>query len=139
VKDGILLMQGAMVGGAGASLRTACRDGLFKLPGYSWHHLATNKNSVSDARGGPWTQRFELIFAKAGMSLEDGANRVYLLGHAGPHPGDYHDEVFRRLSNAVRICRTTQECKASLTRELNRIADEICTPGSRLHRLATNP
>jgi hypothetical protein len=33
VKEGVLLMQGAMAGGTGASLRAACRDGLFKLSG----------------------------------------------------------------------------------------------------------
>lgn len=139
VKEGVLLMQGSMAGGTGASLRTACRDGLFKLAGFSWHHLATNKNSLSDARGGPWTQRFEMTFARAGMSLEDAPNKVYLLGHSGPHPEEYHDEVFRRLSNALRTCRTTQECRVKLTRELQRIADEVCTPGSKLHRLVTQP
>ena len=139
VTEGVLLMEGSMAGGTGASLRTACRDGLFKLAGFSWHHLATNKNSISDARGGPWTQRFEMIFARAAMSLEDAPNKVYLLGHTGPHPEEYHDEVFRRLSNALRTCRTTQDCRVKLTRELHRIADEVCTPGSKLHRLVTHP
>ena len=139
VQEGVLLMQGTLAGGSGASLRTACRDGLFKLFGYSWHHLATNKNSISDARGGPWTQRFEIIFAKAGMDLEDATNKVYLLGHAGPHPEEYHDEVFTRLSSAVRTCTTTNECGIKLTRELSMIADEVCTPGSMLHRLTTDP
>jgi len=139
VKEGVLLMQGAMAGGTGASLRAACRDGLYKLSGYSWHHLATNKNSISDARGGPWTKRFKILFAKAGMSLEDAPNKVYLLGHAGPHPEDYHDEVFSRLRDAVSTCRTTHDCKVKLTRELSRIADEVCTPGSKLHQLVTSP
>lgn len=139
VKEGVLLMQGAMAGGTGASLRVACRDGLFKLSGYSWHHLATNKNSISDARGGPWTKRFEVLFAKAGMSLEDAPNKIYLLGHAGPHPEQYHDEVFSRLRDAVSTCRTTHDCKVKLTRELSSIADEVCTPGSKLHQLVTSP
>jgi hypothetical protein len=68
MKEGLLLIQGTMAGGTGASLRTACSDGLFKLSGYAWHHLATNKNSISDARGGPWTRRFEVVFAKAASS-----------------------------------------------------------------------
>jgi hypothetical protein len=139
VPSGVLLMQGSLTGGTGASSRTACRDGLFKLLGYSWHHLATNKNAISDARGGPWTRRFEVIFARAGMDLDEAANKVYLLGHAGPHPEEYHDEVFKRLSNAVRTCKTAGDCRASLTRELSRIADEVCTPGSKLHLLATKP
>ncbi len=110
-------MQGAMAGGTGASLRAACRDGLFKLSGYSWHHLATNKNSISDARGGPWTKRFKILFAKAGMRLEDAPNN----------------------RNAVSTCRTTHDCKVKLTKELSRIADEVCTPGSKLHQLVTSP
>lgn len=139
VPSGVLLMQGSLAGGTGASSRTACRDGLFKLLGYSWHHLATNKNAISDARGGPWTRRFEVIFARAGMDLDEAANKVYLLGHAGPHPEEYHDEVFKRLSSAVRTCKAASDCRASLTRELSRIADEVCTPGSKLHLLATKP
>jgi hypothetical protein len=139
VQGSVLLMQGSLAGGTGASFRTACRDGLFKVLGYSWHHLATNKNSLSDARGGPWTRRFEVLFARAGMGMDEAANKVYLLGHAGPHPEEYHDEVFRRLSNAVRTCRTTADCRVRLTRELSRIADEVCTPGSKLHLLATKP
>ncbi|HZI08744.1 MAG TPA: AHH domain-containing protein, partial [Myxococcus sp.] len=40
------------------------------------HHLATDKNSVSTARGGPWTPRFRKIFKKAGMELKDPENIV---------------------------------------------------------------
>ncbi len=139
VKEGVLLMQGVVAGGAGASLRTACADGVFKLLGYSWHHLATNKNFISAARGGPWTPRFRAIFAMAGMTLEDAANKVYLLGHTGPHSEAYHREVFRRLRDAVKDCRTRSACRVALTRELNNIAGEVCTPGSELHALATRP
>ncbi len=73
------------------------------------------------------------------MSLDASANKVYLLGHAGPHPEEYHDEVFRRLSNAVRTCTTTSKCRVKLTKEIYGTADEVCSPGSKLHRLATNP
>ncbi len=139
IKQGVLLMEGVVAGGTGASLRTACSDGVFKLLGYSWHHLATNKNSLSDARGGPWTPLFQAIFAKAGMTLEDAVNKVYLLGHAGPHSEAYHREIFRRLSEAVQDCQTRNACRAMLMRELNNIADEVCTPGSKLHDLATRP
>lgn len=90
-------------------------------------------------RGGPWTPRFELIFAKAGMSLEDAANKVYLLKHAGPHSEAYHTEVFERLSRALRKCSNKDACGIALKKELNNIADEVCTPGSRLHQLATTP
>ncbi len=139
VKQGVLLMAGVATGAAGASLRSACSDGVLNLLGYTWHHLATNKNSISALRGGPWTPLFEIIFAKAGMSLEDAANKVYLLNHAGPHPEAYHREVFERLSEAVQTCSGKDACRIALTRELNKIADEVCTPGTRLHRLATTP
>jgi hypothetical protein len=139
VTQGVLFMTGVATGATGASLRSACADGVFNLLGYSWHHLATNKNRISDARGGPWTPSFELIFAKAGMSLEDAANKVYLLNHAGPHSEAYHKEVFARLSEAVRKCSNKDACRIALKEELNKIADQVCTPGSRLHRLATTP
>jgi hypothetical protein len=139
VKQGVLLMAGVAAGGTGASLRSACADGVFKLLGYSWHHLATNKNTISDTRGGPWTPIFERVFAKAGMTLEDAANKLYLLNHAGPHSEEYHREIFRRLDRVIRACSTKNACRTELTRELNKIADEICTPGSKLNRLATQP
>jgi hypothetical protein len=139
MKQGVLLMAGVATGTTGASLHSACGDGVFELLGYTWHHLATNKNRISDSRGGPWTPRFELIFAKAGMSLEDAANKVYLLKHAGPHSEAYHTAVFTRLSEAVQTCSNKDTCRIALKKELNKIADEVCTPGSRLHRLATTP
>lgn len=139
VKQGVLLMAGVALGGMGASLRSACADGVFNLLGYSWHHLATNKNTISDTRGGPWTPVFERIFSKAGMTLEDAANKVYLLNHAGPHSEEYHREIFRRLDRVIRTCSTRSACRTGLMRELNKIADEICTPGSKLNRLATQP
>jgi hypothetical protein len=33
-----------------------------------------------------WTPRFRAIFARAGMSLEDPANKMPLPGHYGPQP-----------------------------------------------------
>ncbi|WPB77743.1 AHH domain-containing protein [Archangium violaceum] len=139
VKQGVLLMAGVAAGGTGASLRSACADGIFSLLGYSWHHLATNKNTISDTRGGPWTPVFERIFSKAGMTLDDPANKIYLLNHAGPHSEEYHREIFRRLDRVIRTCPTKSACRTGLMRELNKIADEICTPGSKLNRLATQP
>ncbi len=51
------------------------------------------------------------FFDKAGMSMEDRANKVPIPGHKGPHPEEYHKEVFRRLGNAVKRCETTQQCQ----------------------------
>ncbi|OJH34495.1 hypothetical protein BON30_42540 [Cystobacter ferrugineus] len=96
------------------------------------HHICTNKNTKSAASGGPWTPICEEIFEKAGMSLEDVANKVRLNGHEGPHPERYHGEVAGRLKAAVSTCRTTEACRVELVNELARIADELLTAGSPL-------
>ncbi|ADO70238.1 AHH domain-containing protein [Stigmatella aurantiaca] len=96
------------------------------------HHICTNKNLASAASGGPWTPQCEKIFKKAGMSLEDAANKVRLNGHEGPHPERYHKEVVDRLERAVERCRTTETCRIKLMRELANISDELLTPGSPL-------
>jgi RHS repeat-associated protein len=57
------------------------------------HHICTDKNFTSAKMGGPWTPRFQELFDKAGMSLQDKANIAIVLGHYGPHPGAYHQEV----------------------------------------------
>jgi RHS repeat-associated protein len=36
------------------------------------HHIATNKNNISTARGGPWTPRFKTFFDKAGLDINKG-------------------------------------------------------------------
>lgn len=96
------------------------------------HHICTNKNTKSAATGGPWMPQCEKIFEKAGMTLEDAANKVRLKGHEGPHPERYHAEVIRRLERSVARCRTTENCRASLMKELARIANEFLTQGSEL-------
>ncbi len=96
------------------------------------HHICTNKNLISAASGGPWTPLCEKIFKRAGMNLEDAANKVRLKGHEGPHPERYHKEVMDRLERAVERCRTTETCRAKLERELANIANELLTPGSPL-------
>lgn len=96
------------------------------------HHICTNKNRVSTASGGPWTPACEEIFEKAGMTLEDAANKVRLKGHEGPHPELYHSQVVNRLQVAVSQCRTPEACRAKLLNELAKIANELLTPGSDL-------
>ncbi|WP_232537647.1 AHH domain-containing protein [Cystobacter fuscus] len=98
----------------------------------SVHHICTNKNTKSAVSGGPWTPICEEIFEKAGMSLEDVANKVRLNGHEGPHPERYHREVAERLKVAVSTCRTTDACRVELVNELAKIADELLTAGSPL-------
>jgi hypothetical protein len=137
--DGTVLVTGVAAGTAAALVGSACSDGSDKKDGHQWHHLATDKNETSALYGGPWTPRFEELFALAGLSLNASENLVYLKGHKGPHPEEYHAEVFRRLREAVADCPSVSVCRGRLIEELRRLADEVCTPGSVLHRLTTGP
>ncbi|WP_338873245.1 AHH domain-containing protein [Myxococcus stipitatus] len=101
------------------------------------HHIATNKNDVSSARGGPWTPRFRDLFRKAGMELKDPENIVEVVGHKGPHPQRYHERVQERLFEALGSCRTVADCRKALTIELRRIAKDAVTQGTEIHRLLT--
>jgi HNH/ENDO VII superfamily nuclease len=101
------------------------------------HHIATVENEKSTLRGGPWTQRFKRIFDKAGMSLEDEANKVTLEEHKGPHPEAYHVEVHERLDQATTTCRNTQQCRAALVDALRKLAQELTDKDSTLYKLLT--
>jgi len=101
------------------------------------HHIATICNDKDTKRGGPWTPRFREIFAKAGMSMEDPANKMPLPGHYGPHPERYHQIVFAALRDATRTCRSAADCRAKLTDQLQRLAKKIATPGTELNQLVT--
>src|SRR5262249_48795294 len=100
------------------------------------HHIATNKNWVSTLRGGPWSPKFQQIFQKAGMTLEDVANKVRIPGHAGPHPEVYHQAIFDRLTSATQGL-SGKAYKDALLRELESLAREAQTAGSSLNRLLT--
>ena len=101
------------------------------------HHICTNKNDKSDANGGPWTPLFRELFKRAGLTLEDAANTVRLKGHKGPHPEAYHQHVYNRVKDAMKLCRGLQQCKEELTAALRKLADEIVTEGSPLNKLVT--
>ncbi|MFP2925014.1 AHH domain-containing protein [Pyxidicoccus sp. 3LG] len=101
------------------------------------HHLATDKNEISTARGGPWTPEFKKIFKRAGMELRDSDNIVDVPNHKGPHPKEYHQEVFDRLNAATAGCRSVEACRKALTVELQKLAKEVTTKGTDLHRLVT--
>jgi len=139
VADGTVLVTGVAAATAVAFVGGACADGVTSKPTHQWHHIATNKNGVSTRTGGPWTPLFERLFAKAGMSLETAENLVYLQAHKGPHPEAYHTEVYQRIEAEMSDCSTPVQCKNSLNRALKKLAGEVCTPGSGLHRLLTNP
>ena len=100
------------------------------------HHIATNKNLLSTLRGGPWTPRFEAIFKKAGMTLQDAANKVEIPGHFGPHPEAYHQAIFDRLTSATAGL-SGSGYAAALRAELNAIASEAQTAGTILNKLLT--
>jgi hypothetical protein len=137
VADGTVIVTGVAAGTAAAAGGSACTDGSEPKDGYYWHHLATNKNNVSTQRGGPWTPRFENLFELAGMSMDAAENLIYLKGHQGPHPEDYHQQVYDRLEAVLRRCRTPKECRTLFVEELERIATDVCTPGTELYRLLT--
>jgi hypothetical protein len=101
------------------------------------HHIATVCNDKDTRRGGPWTPRFQEIFAKAGMSMEDPANKMPLQGHYGPHPQRYHEIVLKTLDDATKTCRSVVECREALTGALKRLAKQISTPGTELNQLVT--
>jgi hypothetical protein len=135
--DGTVLVTGVAAGTAAATVGSACADGSETKDGHHWHHLATNKNETSPVNGGPWTPLFAELFEAAGMSLDAAENLVYLKGHKGPHPQAYHEAVYEKLRLAIRDCGTESQCKRKLVDALRKLADEVCTPGSRLHRLVT--
>lgn len=144
--DGTVVLMGvvanttaAAVGATRASARTTGDCAESKQDDNQRHHLCTNKNSTSDATGGPWTPLFKNLFARAAMDLDDPANLVYLRSHQGPHPEAYHREVFDRLESALGSCRTQMDCRARLTKMLDKIAADICAPGSTLNKLTRSP
>jgi hypothetical protein len=101
------------------------------------HHMATIANKKSTLRGGPWTPRFERLFARAGMRPTDDENIVPIKGHKGPHPQRYHDLVYRRLEEALGDCSSIAECRARLLPALDDLARDVATPGTDLNRLVT--
>lgn len=71
------------------------------------------------------------------MELKDPENIVDVPGHKGPHPQEYHEEVYERLLDATKTCRTVNACRHSLTGALKELAEEVTTKGTRLHKLVT--
>ncbi len=80
-------MAGALTPGPGMAYQKA---------GAQLHHIATNKSIQSG-----FTAQFERLFGKAGMSLNDAANKVLLEGHKGRHAAQYHQYVLDRLTAAT--------------------------------------
>jgi RHS repeat-associated protein len=100
------------------------------------HHICTNKNCISIASGGPWTPRFEAMFDKAGMKLDDALNMIPVPGHKGPHPEAYHQAVYDRLARAT-SGKVGDAYRSALQGELQKIGAEIQKAGTVLNRLVT--
>ncbi|MFY2556398.1 AHH domain-containing protein [Corallococcus terminator] len=101
------------------------------------HHIATNKFWKDTRNGGPWSPRLQRIFDRAGMSLDDSENIVHVKGHRGPHPREYHSEVYERLLQATENCRSMLQCREALTRALQQMAQEVTRDGTKLNRWVT--
>jgi hypothetical protein len=68
----------------------------------------------------------------------DSTAAVHRVAHdKGPHPQEYHEDVYRRLRDAMQGCRSINQCKDSLKRALKELADEISMEGSKLNKLVT--
>jgi RHS repeat-associated protein len=128
--------EGLMTGGPSSGVASgAAAAGAFSKAA-SIHHICTNKNCISTATGGPWTPRFEALFEKAGLSLEDAINKAVVVGHQGPHPQAYHQEIFRRISQATSGL-SGGAYQQALQHELGAISAEITTTGSTLNKMVT--
>ena len=80
---------------------------------------------------------FKKFFDKAGLSMENKANIVSVYGHVGPHPKEYHKEVFETLDRATRGCVPGADCRERLLLALASLAKEIAKPGTVLNDLIT--
>ncbi|HZH16044.1 MAG TPA: AHH domain-containing protein [Archangium sp.] len=101
------------------------------------HHIATDKWTDATHSGGPWTPKFQRIFDRAGMSLNDPANKVRVKGHQGPHSQEYHERIYERLDEATKGCSSIPQCQQALTTELQRLAKLLSTEGTSLNKLVT--
>jgi hypothetical protein len=137
VEEIALTAEGVSVTMPANAVSMAARGGGSKAPCVETHHIATICNDKSTARGGQWTPRFREIFAKAGMTLDDPANKMPLPGHYGPHPERYHQIILKELNAATRTCHTVAVCRERLTRALKALAKDIATPGTELNQLVT--
>jgi RHS repeat-associated protein len=97
------------------------------------HHIATNKNSVSTAAGGPYTPLFEAMFKKAGLSLDDTFNKIRVPGHQGPH-AEYNRLVYERLVAALRGLKG-DAYRVALEKEITAIGVETAKKGTLYNRL----
>ena len=101
------------------------------------HRIATRSNRRKSKGHEPWTLRFETLFARAGMSLADPLNLIYLREHASGHPEAYHREIYERLQATMEGCGDKSSCQGVLRMALRRLAAELCTPDTDLSSLVS--
>jgi hypothetical protein len=102
--------------------------------GWNWHHIATDKYLESEPY---WTPRFEELFNEVGLKLNDPFNIVPVFGHKGPHPQEYHKEVFSRLFNNLQLTKslTLSSRQTQFRIMLMQLSTECVTPGFKLNSL----
>jgi hypothetical protein len=93
------------------------------------HHIASNKHASK------FTAIYEEIFASAGMTLEDPANKMQVLSefHKGRHPLRYHMWVQKNLEDAVFGLDKPQQRASAIRRALNSMQSQIEAEPGRLH------
>lgn len=106
------------------------------------HHIATNKDDY-------YHIKFAEIFSKANpvgtsperrLTVDSPENKTYVKGHKGPHPIEYHEAVLKRLEIAVQgIEPNTAEYRKALVEELQILALEINTPGTKYNYWVRHP
>jgi hypothetical protein len=102
----------------------------------AYHHIATNKNTVSAATGGPWTPKFAPLFKRAGVDMDDVENIVYVRGHHGPHPQEYHEYIYNALVKATKN-KVGDEYRQAFLAKLAYLKIKCKTKGTYLNDLLT--
>jgi hypothetical protein len=87
------------------------------------HHIASDKSSI-------YTERFEEIFEKGGLSLQHPANLISIEGHKGAHGPAYHEAILTRLTDAVaEKAPYTPEYRSALVEALQEAKRDLCRDG----------
>ena len=94
------------------------------------------RRAVSAATGGPWTPKFQPLFRRAGVDMDDAANKVFVAGHHGPHPQEYHEYVYNALLRATKG-KVGDEYTRAFKVRLASLKVQCATPGTYLNGLLT--
>jgi RHS repeat-associated protein len=98
------------------------------------HHILTNKHLTK------WTPKFEAFLKNAGLTFESTVNKVYVKGHYGPHPPEYHEHVYNLLVNATKgLKANTKEYKEAVVKVLADVAEEAQKAGTQVNKWLTEP